>query len=302
MASSKEIPPGGEGKVHVKFKTANKKGPVTKRITVTSNDPVNPKFTLQVKANLEVYFAANQRRIYYGRVNRKAPVTKTITFTGKLIDKIKITDVSMKKQDKPNKMDSAYTWKIIDDRKKDPKNGLKLDITLDPRNQDPQRFRNYLVIKTDNEKVPQLEISLAGEILGPLTASPPRLYFGNYEKDKEMRKTLKIESPEGLEFRIQSVTSDYDGIEIAKVNKKTKSASHEMEVVLKKGCDKQRFNASLTVTTDLKAQPQLEVPINGYKRRLRNRNRNFTKSNMHRANPKMSKVPGKKLDTEATRK
>ena len=64
MASAKEIPPGGEGQIDVTFKTGKAIGPIAKSITVTSNDPVNPSLTLQVKADLEALFVAKPDRVH----------------------------------------------------------------------------------------------------------------------------------------------------------------------------------------------------------------------------------------------
>jgi hypothetical protein len=270
LASAKEIPPGGEGQVSVKFKTTNKKGEAKQRVTVTSNDPVNPTMTLELKAFLEVYFTAEPNRVYFGRVGRKEPVVKPIVFSGKEIANINIKEISIKPNDPPTDAAPAFSWQLKDNRKQSPEGGLELELTLDTSKMKPDRFRETLVITTDNAKVPSLEISLSGEILGPLTANPPRLYFGNYDSDQEMARSVTIESTEGNEFTIKDATLDESNLKITKLDRKAKGTTHEIEVTLLKGYPNDRFRAELTIQTDVADHPQISVPINGYKRRDRN--------------------------------
>jgi len=46
--SAAVVPPGGEGKIEARFRTANHPGPFKKTVRVTSNDPDKPVVVLTI--------------------------------------------------------------------------------------------------------------------------------------------------------------------------------------------------------------------------------------------------------------
>ncbi len=48
-----KIAPGATGKIHAEIDTVDFSGPIAKTITVLSNDPLNPRLTLTIKARVE---------------------------------------------------------------------------------------------------------------------------------------------------------------------------------------------------------------------------------------------------------
>ena len=82
MASAKEIPPGGEGKIDVTFKVGSSAGKKSKTITVTTNDPENKTVKLKISADIKVILSASPSRLYLGRfIKGEAPV-KYIALAG----------------------------------------------------------------------------------------------------------------------------------------------------------------------------------------------------------------------------
>ncbi|MBN1356063.1 DUF1573 domain-containing protein [bacterium] len=267
MVSDKVIPPGGEGKVQIRFKTKNKHGKSSQKITVTSNDPTQPSLNLEVQAELEVYFDVSPRRLYFGRVKPGERITKTLTFTGKEIGSIRIRDIKIENRDALN----YVQWKLHDDRTGE--TGIyTMDITLDPGKIKPGRFTENLIIVTDSKVVPDLTFNISGEILGPISATPPRIYFGNYEPGQSMARSVKIESSSGRPFRILSATINHDSLK-ASISDSSPKTVHMLEVVLDPDIKQDRFRAELIVKTDLAEHPEIEIPINGYKQRERTHTR-----------------------------
>jgi len=267
LASAKVIPPGGEGKIDVKFRTKHKSGVSTQKITVKTNDPVNPTLRLEVKALLEVYFAASPRRLYYGRSKPVEPIVESLSFTGKEVDSIQITDVKMEKAERAENIQ----WKVHDNRDKDPKS-FTMDVTLDPRSMKPGRFNENIIIKTDSEKVASVKVNISGDILGPISATPPRLYFGNYETGKSMSRTVKVESSENKTFRILKAELADKSLRVKTLDTSPK-ALHTLNIELDSKTKKDRFRTDLVITTDMKEHPEIIIPVNGYKKRERNTSR-----------------------------
>ncbi|MBN1552710.1 DUF1573 domain-containing protein [bacterium] len=266
MASAKDIPPGGEGKIHVTFRTKGKRGVNSKKINVYTNDPQNSQIELEVKAQLEVHFGAKPTRLYFGRIERKQPTTKTLSFEGKELDTIKIEKIEFKDQ----KFGNSISYDISDNRAnpKDTEPLLSMTITLDAKELQPGRFNENMFIYTNSSTTPKLDVGLAGEILGPLTATPPRLYFGSYVPDTEVTRTVNIESADGKPFKLLSATLEDPLLQVADYDKNA-SVTHSLDIILPKNYTNPRISTNLIIITDLPEQKKLEIPVTGYKKRYR---------------------------------
>ena len=87
------IPPGGAGKVTASVKTDNLKGPVTKSVTVTSNDPAHATISLQLKADVKVVVDVSPSESVFlqGRVGEVKPTVLTLTANdGQVFDILEI--------------------------------------------------------------------------------------------------------------------------------------------------------------------------------------------------------------------
>jgi hypothetical protein len=263
LASAKEIPPGGEGQIDVALKAGKAVGPIAKSVTVTSNDPTNVNIILQIKAELETYFDAKPDRINFGRVNRKQPVTQSVELIGKDLDNIKIKNIHAKESE----LSKAFSWKQIDSRETGERKWM-LEIALNPADQKPRTFMETLIIETDSEKVPSIEVMMSGEITGPITADPQRIYFANYDPGTPMTRPLKITSSEGLTYKLLEITCSDPNFTVANWAK-TSASTHDLEVALDPKYTGENIKADLTIKTDSKEQPEIVIPINGYKKRVR---------------------------------
>ena len=80
----KVIRPGGVGKVTASIHTINLKGDVTKSVTVTTNDPANKSFVLQIKAKVLVPIDVQPSEMvaFDGKAGTLQPSSVTVVATG----------------------------------------------------------------------------------------------------------------------------------------------------------------------------------------------------------------------------
>ncbi len=233
-----------------------------KVISVSTNDPETPKIDLEIQADLEVLFTAKPRRVWFGQISKTAPSVQTVQLAGTAIDTIKINNISLKEKEV-----TAFTWKVNDKRAQGEKE-ISLEISLDPSKMNPGRFDNVLIIETDHKDAQTLEVSLTGEVLGPITANPPRLYFGNFEPNQKMTKTVTLTSSDQIAFKIEKIEFNGQNFAADSYEKSAKS-SHTINVIFTPNDIDNRIKSDMTITTDLKDHPTVIIPIHGYKKRDR---------------------------------
>ena len=296
MASAKEIPPGGEGKIDVTFKTKGRRGITSKSITVLSNDATEPRIRLAVKADLEIVIGVEPRSLNFGTIMWNETTTKPIELIGKDVVSTKILSVEIEDPSKGKKpIDPAmdHVAHKIRTEKVDGKLRTYLDITVGP-DLNPGRFNGSLLIKTDHPKVPELSFRVMGKIRGPVDYRPERLFFSNLTPGTDQKRVLTISGIEGKSVEILSVSADHPSLtaKIASVKGETTT----IEIVCNGNLKEPRVQATLTVVTSFPGFEKMEIPVSLYGKKDPPRNNNkfppkpgSKESNMKKSNS--GKVP-----------
>ena len=105
MASSKEIPPGGEGRINVDYKTSSKIGPKTQTISVHTNDPEQGVVKLQLKMDIRAVLAMDPYRMRFGRLKKGTEYpAKYASLIGTEKDNAKIVSAESLKPELPQQV------------------------------------------------------------------------------------------------------------------------------------------------------------------------------------------------------
>ncbi len=238
-----------------------------KQITVNTNDPSAPRTQLEVVVDLEELLAAAPNRQWYGQIKQDELVTKPFVFEGKLLAEAQISNIRIK-EDSPNR--DAYSWKIQDSGPGENRT-LTMDVTVDAKKIRPGRFNDILLMTTNLEKVPELQLNLSGEVMGPISATPQRLYFGQFEVNKEMEKTISFTSNSGQPFKILNAAIDNKVFKIDPWNRDS-AITHTLTIRLLTDAPADRIRTNLIVATDMEAQSEVQVEVHAYQQRTRPEN------------------------------
>ncbi len=77
---TRTLPPGGRGTIPVRFETAQFAGPISKLITVVSNDPVTPQGTLEIKGTVRTPVSLSSPvAIFPAVTDPTRPLSRTVT-------------------------------------------------------------------------------------------------------------------------------------------------------------------------------------------------------------------------------
>lgn len=273
LSSSKEIQPGGTSTIDIVYKPGKSIGPVSKTITVVSNDPESPSTVLTIKAVIETHLSLKPDRVYFGQVHRKEKKDQIIEFIGKEISSVTLKSIDLKPIDhQPDKPESAqapipmasirngFTWKI-DDSVQNSVRSLKVNLTLDASTLAPGPYNDTLIIETDSVNVPKFEIPVTCEVLGNITVSPQRVMFQLTDtSSKEEFKTITIRSSDETKFRIRNATCSDPIISVRNLDQLS-SHIHTLDIVIGLTTSSERMRGDVKLETDNPEQPQIIVPV-----------------------------------------
>ena len=192
------IPPGGSDVIQATYHTNGRPGHATKFITVTSNDPVNPGFQLQLDMTVQREVDLQPDRLYLYGLKHGQPHSSTLKVLGKAGEDLKV-------------LSAVATGNVVTVTSVAPyrdeannRNGASIQIDI-PVTQAIGSFTDNITIKTNNKKKPELSVPVLGEIVGPVQYNPKSLNFSPHQ-DNPVTVTFTPDDPK--KFTIRSVKSE----------------------------------------------------------------------------------------------
>ena len=156
MVSSKTILPAGQTELRVRFNSKNFRGRVTKKVTVVSNDPQQPKkhFTLQAHVISELLVTPS--RLSLGAIAADNDIEKTVTFVNR-------SDVSI--AIKAVRSTSRYiTLSNVPDLLQPGQEAI-VTVTIRPTSSAKAVLNGYLLIDAQGHVRNQLRIPLLAKVV-----------------------------------------------------------------------------------------------------------------------------------------
>jgi hypothetical protein len=195
VEDKKEILPGGLGKIKATYHTQGRPGHATKVITVTSNDPVNPSFQLQLDMTVMRDVDIQPSNVYfYGAKHGKAQ-TVSLRVTGKPGTNFKVLSAKVS----GGVVSVASITPFVDEKEK--KTGSTLEISL-PATQPFGNFSDELTLTTNYKKKKEIKVPVMGEVMGKVQYYPRTLSFAP-RQDAPVTVNFTADSPEL--FAVRSV-------------------------------------------------------------------------------------------------
>ena len=97
VSFDKTIPPGGRGKIAIKFKTAGYKGRVRKSAIVETNDPEKAKFDLILRVDVKPIFQIKPWARVALSTSQGKPAQQVLTLTNSLEEPVELTGLELGK-------------------------------------------------------------------------------------------------------------------------------------------------------------------------------------------------------------
>jgi hypothetical protein len=250
------IPPGGVGSVRAAIRTAGLRGQVTKHLTVMSNDPEHPAFTLTMSARmfqpievfpgLDILLPLNPGRPtsleVVVRCNEKQPLE---------IKKIETSVDFVHARLLPSAIAAG-----------DPSTDQRLEITVD-KAPPTEVFDATITLHVNRPARPQILLHVSGYPRTAVAATPPRIYFGELDAQGASIQTrvITLFRRQGS-FRVLDVKAGDPALTL-QVEPSSDGSYTDVRVVYHGGWKPGPVAGKIIVRTDDPARPTIEIPYEG---------------------------------------
>ena len=192
------IPAGGSDYIQATYHTNGRPGHATKFITVTSNDPANPSFQLQLDMTVQRDVDVQPDRLYLYGLKHGQPHSSTLKVLGKAGEDLQVLSAVASA--------NVVTVTSISPYRDEPSKRSGASIQVDvPVTQPIGSFTDTITIKTSSKKKPEVSVPVLGEIVGPVQFNPKSLSFTPHQ---ESPVTVIFTPDNPKQFAIRRVESE----------------------------------------------------------------------------------------------
>lgn len=263
----KVIRPGGVGKVTASIHTTNFKGPVTKSVTVTTNDPENARFTLQIKANIVVPIDVqpSENVAFNGKADALTPQELIVSSTNK--EPFDITEAVMQDANFKVTVTAAPETGTAPKAKAGTlASGVnRYKVVIAPaKEMTVGRISSAVTLKTTHPKAPEQAIRIFGTITGDVEVVPQyvTLSTGPSAAPEAKVQHVAIKKATGSPLKILGVTSDNPNVATT-LKTVTDGKEYDLEIKYTGQPMTMALTAKVNVKTNDPKQPSLDIQIWG---------------------------------------
>ncbi|MFY9824881.1 MAG: DUF1573 domain-containing protein [Thermoanaerobaculia bacterium] len=255
----KTIAPGKTGKVHAVVDTATFSGPISKGVTVFTNDPAMPQIELTLKVKVEPYINIKPGYARYITVQGE-PLEGNIVQTLWAPDN---TPMEITKADSPwpyltvtyHEATGAERLPDVSARQWKVEMKLSNEAKVGP-------LADFVTIHTTHPKQKIVQIPVSGFVRPVMAVTPPVGDYGEIELKEPLKKSLNVKNFATEPIKLTSVDTSMKGVE-AKIEPVQDGREYSIRVTLDPSLGKGPFHGKLTLHTDSAKVPQLDVEIMG---------------------------------------
>jgi hypothetical protein len=251
LVTTKDVPPGGAGEIKATFKSKGYNGPVTKTITVETNDPDHRTVRLTLKGKVTADVTVTPRFVNFGSVQRGEPgkpVQLVIEFReGK---KIRLEEVL------------SENPAVRVSRVKESDHGAEYSVSLSDK---PPigRVTGEILIQTTSKKEPQIKVPVHAFVQGSAKVSPQLLSLGLVSPGKPVTRQLTLTKTGGDKFTVKEIREGSSRL-ACRVITEQEGEQYKVQVDYDPGDQKTgRIAERLTIVTKGGEEETIEVPVYG---------------------------------------
>ena len=254
----KLIAPGASGRIHTEVETVSFAGPISKGVTVVTNDAANPRLQLTIKADVKPYIGVipgYARYIYVQGEEAASLVQMVWAETGE--------DFQVLSASSPySYLKVAFREASEDERKPEGRGRQwRVEMTLAP-DSPVGALKEFVVIKTNHDKQAEVQIPVTGFVRPTIAVTPPAIELGNLELKEPRRFNLALVNHGSAAIEVTKVESDLSGV-AGEVRPTEAGRRFQVQVTLPTGMPKGAFSGLVKIHTTSALKPVVEVPVRG---------------------------------------
>ena len=257
----KSYEPGETGTMKVTFDPSGKKGAISRNITIYTNSSSKPVHTLIVQSFVKPVVITKPRILAFDMTQKGQSQTKDISIYGRFED-FKVTRATTTDPD-------VFAVEVVDGGQVEFEGETMwlqtLRVTI-LESAKPDSHRTEISVRTNEEHKPLFSLAVVGRVIGDLQLSPVRMTMGRLVVGDEFEREVTLRSKSGDAFEIKSVNSVnvvLDAEYTATPVDPEKRNEWTIKVAGTVIHPAQRFNAQMTVVTDVADEETLTVQMYG---------------------------------------
>jgi hypothetical protein len=256
----KVIKPGATGKVHTVIDSSTFSGPISKGISVFTNDPDHPQIELTIHAKIEPYITVKPGFARYITVQGE-PQEGNIAQTLWAPDGTSWDITSV---------DSPFPYLTVTYREATPEERLpdakgkqwKVEMKLS-NNAKVGPLSDYVTIHTNHPKQKIVQIPVSGFVRPVMAVTPPVADFGKIELKEPLKKALSVRNFATEPIKVTSIDPNLPkGIQ-TQLEPLEEGRVYQVRVILSPELPKGPFTGKLTLHTDSPKVPTIQVEFKG---------------------------------------
>lgn len=261
----KEYEPGESGEITVIFNPENRVNSQRKTINVTTDSRSTPRAALTITANVTKVLDIQPRIANLGRVFKGEEKGLKITILG-TSEGFK----AMPADEQPADTQRMFTVEHVEsgpvdiNGKTTPRTTLR--VSLKP-GLPVGRHSADVLIKTTDERRPEVKLRATVTVVGDLQARPPRFALGRLSPNADFEAEVVLVNRVAKPFKITKIEvgPELEGVEVSF----TPVIEGQLDAykIIAKGVapkDQTRLLGNITVYTDMAGEEQFELPIYGF--------------------------------------
>ena len=250
LLSEERIPPGELGRIEVKFDPRGRRGKQQKTVSVHSNAENESVIQLTIQGVVKASVEVAPEQIFFGSVNNQEVYEKRIRVLGAGDGKLKITHVETSSPFLTGEISPPQPGEVI-----------TYEVKILLRSGAPVgKLEETLTIHTNSEARPQLNVSIEGNVLGPISVYPEQLFLGFINAGEVIQRDILLTKMGPADMKVLEVNhqSVFVSTEVAPVESGRKI---RIRVKLSDSIPTGAFRDTLEIRTNVKEQSAVRVPL-----------------------------------------
>ncbi|MCM2314097.1 MAG: DUF1573 domain-containing protein [Thermoanaerobaculia bacterium] len=262
----KLIKPGQSGKITAHVDTTNFSGPISKAVTIQSNDPETPAAQVSIAATVKPYVEAYPAGFVRYTLLQGEEQTQSVTLYSEDEAPFEILSVTT-----PGEWVKVKHSKIALDSERIKagragQNQYKVDVTVGGSTTPVGPLTDKIVFKTNSKFQPEYRLSLSGVVRPTYIVAPSVVNFGEVSTEMgQAERVITVQSNNRAQmdaFKVSKVESNIPGI-TAEAKSTDQAGIFEVSVKVVKGTKPGEFDGKLKIFTSDPIKPTTEIPVRG---------------------------------------
>jgi len=252
------LEPGEAVPLAVTLSTRHFAGNIAKHILLETNDPGAPKAKVTLTAFVREMVRVTPTALDFGVRARGETAAETVVIRSLSSDTLQVLDIVV-----PEETLTAQTSSSAEG------DSLIHRVTFTLRRDAPVgAFRETAVVRTSHRLAKSLKIEVAGQIVSFFRTDPPEISLGQVRQGQTRSRSLMLRGEGAAGHRVTGASSSAPGLTVT-IETIEEQRVYEIIVGIPADMPDGRIDATLRVTTDDPAQPEILVPVRGTVRRAR---------------------------------